>query len=86
MFTAGPLSMIVAPWPLLMVIPISLIEIIAPVRVLSRMPPVGPGRSEIVRPFWLPVCNTMLGDTGSPASARAGTSAALPQKPPTQIG
>ncbi|MNQ74925.1 hypothetical protein D3C85_896960 [compost metagenome] len=66
--------------------PTSLMEIIAPVLVLSRMPPVGPGRSEIISVFWPPVCSTMLGDTGRPASASAGTSAADPQKPPTQMG
>ena len=45
--TVGPVIRIVAPLPLVIVIPTSLTMIIAPVAVLSRMPPVGPGRSDI---------------------------------------
>ena len=48
MFTAGPGHLMMAPLPLEMVMPTSLIEIIAPVVVLSRMPPVGPGMSLIM--------------------------------------
>src|SRR5262245_47200164 len=86
MLTVGPVNMMVAPCPLLIVMPASLIEMSAPVAVLSRMPPVGPGMSEIISVFCMPVCSTMLGDAGTPACTSAGTSAALPQKPPTHTG
>src|SRR5574341_1965787 len=84
--TAGPIMVMMAPLPLLMVMPISLIISIAPVVVLSKKPPVGPGRSLIESVFCKVVCSTMLGLAGLPASASTGTSAGLPQKQPVQIG
>jgi len=45
MSTVGPMRLIVAPFPLLITMPTSLIEIMAPVVVVMRMPPVGPGTS-----------------------------------------
>src|SRR5205085_4637358 len=51
-----------------------------------RTPPAGPGRSLITTIFCPAVWRTMLGLTGSPALAIAGTSAADPQRQPTQIG
>src|SRR5579862_8673128 len=62
--TLGPVSMMVAPCPLLMVMPTSLIEIIAPVIVLSRMPPVGPGMSLMSSVFCIVVCSTICCITG----------------------
>ena len=84
--TVGPASTMVAPWPLEIVMPTSLTMIIAPVTLFSRMPPAGPGTSLIAMAFCSPDCSTTLGLAGLPASASAGTSAALPQKPPTQTG
>ena len=67
--------------------PVSLTISVAPVVLLSMMPPVGPGRSLIVRPFCSGVCSVIAGQRrAASASASAGTSAALPQKQPTQIG
>ena len=66
--------------------PVSLTMIVAPVVLLSMMPPVGPGRSLITIVFCSVVCSTMFGSPGTPASASAGTSAAMPHQPPTQIG
>ena len=60
--------------------------IMAPVMVFSRIPPAGPGMSLIAIVFCRPDCSTTLGLAGLPARASAGTSAATPQKPPTQIG
>ena len=53
--------LMIAPLPLEMMMPVSLTEIIAPVVVLIRMPPVGPGTSLIVRPFCSGVCKVMPG-------------------------
>ena len=52
MATVGPTRVIIAPLPLEMMMPVSLIEIIAPVSVFSRMPPVGPGTSESISVVW----------------------------------
>ncbi len=51
MSVIGPSMVMIAPLPLEMMMPVSLTEIIAPVSVLMRIPPVGPGTSLIVRPF-----------------------------------
>ena len=51
MSVEGPTMLMIAPLPLEMVMPVSLTEIMAPVVVLIRMPPVGPGTSLIVRLF-----------------------------------
>src|SRR5688500_5822452 len=75
-----------APWPLESVMPTSLIAIEAPLSERRRMPPVGPGRTLIMRPFPLGVWRVIEGTPGGDALAIAGTSAALPKKPPTQIG
>ncbi len=40
----------------------------------------------MVRPFCRGVCKVMAGTGGGVARASAGTSAALPQKQPTQMG
>ena len=61
-----------------------MIMVDAPERIM--MPPDGPGTSLMTIMFWLRVCSTMLGDTGRPAFAIAGISAAEPQRQPTQIG
>ena len=66
--------------------PVSLTISVAPVALLSMIPPVGPGRSLIVRPFCSGVCSVIAGTAGGVSRASAGTSAALPQKQPTQIG
>ena len=64
--------------------PVSLTISIAPVVLFSMMPPVGPGRSDMVsRSKGLGV---MAGMGGLASRGRAGTSAALPQKQPTQMG
>ena len=47
MSTVGPIMLMIAPLPLEMMMPMSLTEIIAPVVVWIRMPPVGPGTSLI---------------------------------------
>src|SRR5262249_55977862 len=49
----------------------------------SMMPPAGPGTSLITMQFCPAVCSTMLGETGNPANAIVGMSAALPQRQPT---
>ena len=77
--TVGPVMVMTAPLPLEMVMPTSLTEIIAPVVVCIRMPPVGPGTSLMVRPFFKGVCRVMPGTPGGTACASTGTSAALPQ-------
>ena len=66
--------------------PVSLTISVAPVALFSMIPPVGPGRSLIVRPFCSGVCSVIAGTPGGVARASTGTSAALPQKQPTQIG
>ena len=55
--TVLPGMLIVAPWPLEMVMPMSLTEIIAPLAVWIRMPP--PGASLMTRPFVRVVCSVM---------------------------
>src|SRR5439155_7324266 len=67
-------------------IPASLTEIVAPVAVRIRIPPVGPGTSLTTMPFWSVVWIVKLSMAGGTARAIAGSSAGLPQKPPTQIG
>src|SRR6266851_9755008 len=84
--TVGPVITIVAPLPFEMVMPTSLMAIIAPVRVLSRMPPVGPGVSLSISVVWPPVCRTMLGRVGGARNARGGTSAIEPYQQPVQMG
>ncbi len=59
---------------------------VAPVVLLSMIPPVGPGTSLMTMPFWSGVCRVMPNKAGGTACARAGTSAAEPQKQPVQIG
>src|SRR5207302_1568463 len=86
MMTDGPAIVMVAPCPLLMVMPTSEIEIIAPVADFRRMPPVGPGTSLIISAFWPVVWMTTFCRTGGAASASAGTSAVEPQKQPTHTG
>src|SRR5260370_24288058 len=82
--TVGPVITIVAPLPFEMVMPTSLMAIIAPVRVLSRMPPVGPGVSLSISVVWPPVCRTMLGRVGGASSATGGPSATHPCHQPVQ--
>ena len=53
-------------------------ETMAPVVVLIRIPPVGPGTSLIVRLFCSGVCKVIPGTPGGTISAAAGTSAAVP--------
>src|SRR5262245_11808972 len=84
--TVGPVMTMVAPLPLEMVMPMSLIEIIAPVVVFSNMPPVGPGRSLMRSVFCAVVCNRTHDRGGGAVSASAGTSAAEPYQAPLQIG
>src|SRR6516165_3485216 len=84
--TEGPVMRIVAPWPLLIVMPVSDTDMSAPVDDLSRMPPVGPGMSLISSVFWLTVWTTICCRPGGAARASAGTCAAVSQKQPTQIG
>jgi hypothetical protein len=79
MSVVGPSRLITAPLPLLIVMPISLTEIIAPPVVWIRMPPVGPGVSLMTMPFVNVVCSVMPAMPGGTAFARAGVSAALPQ-------
>src|SRR5262249_55712409 len=84
--TEGPTIAIDAPLPFEIVIPTSLMLISAPVVVFSRIPPVGPGTSEIISVFCACVCTTTFGIPGGAASASAGTSATLPNQQPLQIG
>src|SRR6266550_8266518 len=86
MVTVGPVSMIVAPWPLEIVMPVSLIMIIAPVELLSSSPPAGPGASLTEIVFWAVVCTRTCEIAGGTASASAGTSAALPHQLPVHTG
>src|SRR2546426_2880555 len=86
MSTVGPVNVMAAPLPLEMMIPVSLTEIVAPVGVFSRMPPVGPGKSLIRIVFWPWVWRTKFGTAGGAASASPGTSAADPYQQPLQIG
>ena len=74
----GPTMLMIAPLPLEMMMPVSLTETIAPVVVLIRIPPVGPGTSLIVRLFCSGVCKVIPGTPGGTISAAAGTSAAVP--------
>ncbi|MGZ8403117.1 MAG: hypothetical protein ACXWVR_07550 [Rhodoplanes sp.] len=71
--------LMIAPLPLEMMIPTSLTEIMAPVVVWIRMPPVGPGTSLMTRPFFNVVCSVMPLTPGGTACASTGTSAAEPQ-------
>src|SRR5262245_18902442 len=56
--TDGPAITIVAPLPFVIVMPVSLTMITAPVGLLSRIPSVGPGTSLIIRTFCAVVCRT----------------------------
>ena len=49
--TLGPVRVMLAPWPLEMMIPVSLMLIRAPDTVFSKIPPVGPGTSLIINVF-----------------------------------
>src|ERR1700679_4302879 len=65
--------------------PISLTRIMDVPAALLSMTPIA-GTSLITTAVCPAVCNTMLGETGRPASASVGTPAALPHRHPTQIG
>src|ERR1041385_5821924 len=86
MSTLGPRRTISAPLPLEIVMLRSVISIFAPDAISSLIPPSGPGRSVITSALPRPVCSTMLGLTGFPFCAAPGTSDAVPQKQPLQIG
>src|SRR5262249_44680713 len=86
MLTVGPVIRMVAPLPFEMVMPTSFTRIIAPVVLLSMIPPVGPGTSLMAIAFCPAVCSTMLGETGSPARARVGMSEGEPHRHPDQMG
>src|SRR6185503_5239337 len=66
--------------------PVSLTMMLAPVALLSMMPPVGPGRSLMTSAFWPRVWNTRFGDVGRPALASVGTSDDEPHLHPTHTG
>src|SRR6185369_5046404 len=84
--TVGPVITIIAPFPFEIVIPTSLTMIIAPVAVFIRMPPAGPGRSEIWNVTCAAVCMNTDDSGDCVANASAGTSAAEPYQHPDQIG
>ena len=87
MLMAGAATItMLAPLPFWIYMPVSFTMMEAPVVLLSMMPPVGPGKSLTTSVFCPMVCNTILGDAGTPASANTGTSAAEPKKPPVQMG
>src|SRR5439155_23897271 len=86
MSTVGPFMLIVAPWPLVMVIPTSLTEIFAPEGVWRRMPPAEPGTSLMTIPFCWVVWNVMPLTAGGTVWASCGTCEFEPQKQPTQMG
>src|SRR5262249_5518855 len=85
MVTVLPVREMVAPLPLVIVIPLSLITSIAPPAVLSVMPG-PPGTSESTMVCWPWLCRPMFGWLGDPASASGGTSADVPHQHPDQIG
>src|SRR5664279_2942991 len=70
--------------------PVSLTTIIEPAGLFRMMPPVaGVGAESLSTSVLCPlVCSTMFwpGGIGGGTSASAGTSATIPQNPPTQIG
>src|SRR6185369_16595281 len=70
-----PSILIIPPLPSEIVMPVTSLILMNPfVVVFIMMPPVGPGMSLMLIMFCKPVCNTMLGLTGLPVSANAGTS------------
>jgi hypothetical protein len=60
--------------------------IMAPDAVFIRIPPAGPGRSDIWNVTWPVVCMKNDERGGVVARASAGTSAADPYQQPDQIG
>ena len=88
MSTVGPVSVIVAPLPLVIVIPMSFTAMVAPDALCKVIPPtpVGPAASAITKPFLSGVCRVIAGVGAGADLASNGVSAALPQKVPTQIG
>src|SRR5262245_27568892 len=77
--TVGPSMLITAPLPFEITMPTSLTEIIAPVVVWIRIPPVGPGTSDTTIPFFSVVCSVKPFTAGGTVCASTGTSAAVPQ-------
>src|ERR1700682_4257635 len=86
MLTTGPFIALSAPFPFEMVMPESLIDRIAPEAVLITIPPAGPEASLRAMQFCCGVCKTMDGCSGSPASARAGTSPEDANQKPVHTG
>src|ERR1051325_5336815 len=85
MVMLAALSLMLAPLPLSMVIPVSLISIFAPVAVFRTMPPVGPGASLMSRVVWPVVWKRRCAIVGGVEVAAEGTSP-VPQKQPLQMG
>src|SRR5262245_11222167 len=84
MWTVLPVSVIDAPCPLSITIPVSLTVMRAPEDVRRVTPPVGPGASEMVTAC-LPGVTSVIWLT--PAwGAGTGSSPAEPHQPPLQIG
>src|SRR5262245_52312009 len=71
--TEGPDIRIVAPLPFVIVMPVSLTMISAPVGLLRRIPPVGPGTSLIIRTCCAVVCRTTCPNPGGAPEASTGT-------------
>src|SRR5262249_32207857 len=81
--TVGPSMLITAPLPFEITMPTSLTEIIAPVVVWIRIPPVGPGTSLTTIPFFNVVWIVSPFTAAGPGCAGTGTPRALrPEAPP----
>src|SRR5450755_23332 len=75
-----------APFPLVMVMPASLIDSIAPVAVLIWIPPAGPGTSLMEIEFCPAVCKTIVEFVEPTPCACGGTSAERAYQQPLHTG